>query len=168
MILETLNKDKDNIKKLEEILNKEYNYNFILVNYNNKHLNDYTDVFGLNYTKLVYTDCKNQKSQLPLEDEYFDKNIKENMIFKNIIKPNKIDLKKVNLDNKEYVIKKYNGFILKIIKLVSPMYLYKKDLKGNINNKLELYINNFKRNKIDDFLIYFKSYDILINNMNMK
>ena len=168
MLLETLNNNKDNLKKLEEIMNKDYNYNFIIVNHNNKYINDYTDQFGLNYSKLIFTDCKNQNNQLPLEDEYFNKQIIENNIFKNILRPVKVDYKKVNLDNREYIIKKYDGFILRITKLVSSSYLFKKDLKGNFNNKLEVYINNFKKNKIDDLLIHFKSYNICISNLNMK
>ena len=165
MILETFDNKKENINQFLDIMNKEYNYNFILVNYNNKFIHDYTDVFGLSYTKLIFTDCKNQQTQIPLEDENFNNLMKE---FKNIIKPNKVDLKKVNLSNNEYVIKKYDGFILRITKLVSSDYLYKKDLKGNSNNKLEIYINNFKKNKIDELLKHFKSYNIFLYNMNMK
>lgn len=165
MILETFDNKKENINQFLDIMNKEYNYNFILVNYNNKFIHDYTDVFGLSYTKLIFTDCKNQQTQIPLEDENFNNLMKE---FKNIIKPNKVDLKKVNLSDNEYVIKKYDGFILRITKLVSSDYLYKKDLKGNSNNKLEIYINNFKKNKIDELLKHFKSYNIFLYNMNMK
>ncbi len=168
MILETFNNKKENINQFQDIMNKEYNYNFILVNYNNKFIHDYTDIFGLSYTKLIFTDCKNQETQLPLEDENFNNLIKENVMFKNIIKPNKVDLKKVNLNGNEYIIKKYDGFILRITKLVSSDYLYKKDLKGNTNNKLEIYINNFKKNKIDELLKHFKSYNIFLYNMNMK
>ena len=168
MILETFDNKKENINLFQDVMNKEYNYNYILVNYNNKFIHDYTDVFGLSYTKLIFTDCKNQETQLPLEDENYNNLIKENVIFKNIIKPNKIDLKKVNLNNNEYIIKKYDGFILRITKLVSSDYLYKKDLKGNSNNKLEIYINNFKKNKIDELLKHFKSYNIYLYNMNMK
>ena len=165
MILETFDNKKENINQFLDIMNKENNYNFILVNYNNKFIHDYTDIFGLSYTKLIFTDCKNQETQIPLEDEKFNNSMKE---FKNIIKPNKVDLKKVNLNNNEYVIKKYDGFILRITKLVSSDYLYKKDLKGNSNNKLEIYINNFKKNKIDELLKHFKSYNIYLYNMNMK
>ncbi len=168
MILETFDNKKENINLFQDVMNKEYNYNYILVNYNNKFIHDYTDVFGLSYTKLIFTDCKNQETQLPLEDENYNNLIKENIIFKNIIKPNKIDFKKVNLNNNEYIIKKYDGFILRITKLVSSDYLYKKDLKGNSNNKLEIYINNFKKNKIDELLKHFKSYNIYFYNMNMK
>jgi hypothetical protein len=168
MILETFDNKKENINLFQDIMNKEYNYNYILVNYNNKFIHDYTDIFGLSYTKLIFTDCKNQETQLPLEDENYNNLIKENIIFKNIIKPNKIDFKKVNLNNNEYIIKKYDGFILRITKLVSSDYLYKKDLKGNSNNKLEIYINNFKKNKIDELLKHFKSYNIYFYNMNMK
>ena len=168
MLLETLNNNKENLKKLEDIMNKENNYNFILVNYKNKFIKDYTDVFGLNYTKLIYTDCKNQETQLPLEDENFNKIISEDIIFKNIIKPSKIDYKKVNLNNKEYIIKKYDGFILRITKLVSSDYLFKKDLKGNFNNNLEVYIHNFKKNKLDDLLMNLKSYNVVLYNLNMK
>ena len=105
MILETFDNKKENINQFLDIMNKEYNYNFILVNYNNKFIHDYTDVFGLSYTKLIFTDCKNQQTQIPLEDENFNNLMKE---FKNIIKPNKVDLKKVNLSDNEYVIKKYD------------------------------------------------------------
>jgi len=168
MLLETFDNNKENLKKLENNMNKENNYNFILVNYKNKYIKDYTDVFGLNYTKLIYTDCKNQETQLPLEDENFNKFISEDNTFKNILKPNKVDYKKVNLNNKEYIIKKYDGFILKITKLVSSDYLFKKDLKGNFNNALEVYIYNFKKNKLDDLLMHLKSYNIVLYNLNMK
>ena len=168
MLLETFNDNKENLKKLENNMNKENNYNFILVNYKNKYIKDYTDVFGLNYTKLIYTDCKNQETQLPLEDENFNKFISEDNTFKNILKPNKVDYKKVNLNNKEYIIKKYDGFILRITKLVSSDYLFKKDLKGNFNNALEIYIHNFKKNKLDDLLMHLKSYNIVLYNLNMK
>jgi hypothetical protein len=168
MILETFNNNMEDVIKLQDIMNIKYNYNFILVNYNNRYIHDYTNIFGLNYTKLIFTDSKYQESQIPLEDENFNNLIKDNVIFKNIIKPNKIDIKKVNLEHNEYIIKKYDGFLLKIIKLVSSDYLYKKDLKGNTTNKLEVYINNFKKNKIDELLKHFKSYNIYIQNMNMK
>lgn len=168
MILETFNNKMEDVIKLQDIMNIKYNYNFILVNYNNRYIHDYTNIFGLNYTKLIFTDSKYQESQIPLEDENFNNLIKDNVIFKNIIKPNKIDIKKVNLEYNEYIIKKYDGFLLKIIKLVSSDYLYKKDLKGNTTNKLEVYINNYKKNKIDELLKHFKSYNIYIQGMNMK
>ena len=64
MILETFDNKKENINLFQDIMNKEYNYNYILVNYNNKFIHDYTDVLGLSYTKLIFTDCKNQETQL--------------------------------------------------------------------------------------------------------
>jgi len=104
----------------------------------------------------MFTEAKNQNNQIEVVDEKFNLFLTTNT-FKNIFKPIKISYNKIKLENNEnsYIYKKYDGFIIKIIKLVSPLYLYKKDLKGNYRTNLESCINNFKLNRIDEYLNHF-------------
>jgi len=48
------------LDEFEKNLNKEYNYNFLIIHHKNKFINEYNELFGNNYKKLVFTNAKYQ------------------------------------------------------------------------------------------------------------
>ena len=139
------------LDEFEKHLNTNYNYNFIIVHHNNKYIVDYTNIFKDNkYSKLIFTDSKDKTNQMPVYDDKFDNYLIDK---KNLLKPKQVKLSDINLSYlNTYVYKIYDGYLIKIHKLVTNMYMKMKELNGNYQTNLEVYIYNFQKNRIDEFV----------------
>lgn len=152
------------LENFEKLLDKNYNYYFVIVDYNNRNLVDYSKEFGMNYSKLFMTSIRRQSDLVEvLSDDllkltcefkkypniaYISPLSKDKLDINNLIKTNENKL----FEYESYIVKEYHGNMTKLTKLVSSKYVNLKNLKGNYGTPLEIYVNCFQKDQLDHYL----------------
>jgi hypothetical protein len=150
MFIDVLNKENITFNDFVEKLNPEYGYYFILIHHKNKHVIDYSQQFGKEYTKLCLVFVRNKETQIEINDYKLDN-------YENIFKPEKMTMDEFANENQKLSIDvNVEGIIIKTI-------------KDNKNYLLKLQTNSYQFCKaIGENSNIFKGYLYLYQNEKLK
>jgi hypothetical protein len=150
MFIDVLNKENITFNDFVEKLNPEYGYYFILIHHKNKHVIDYSQQFGKEYTKLCLVFVRNKETQIEINDYKLDN-------YENIFKPEKMTMDEFANENQKLSIDvNVEGIIIKTV-------------KDNKNYLLKLQTNSYQFCKaIGENSNIFKGYLYLYQNEKLK
>jgi hypothetical protein len=174
MFIEVLSKDGTTFEDFTNKLNPEYGYYFILIHYENKHIIDYSKIFGDNYTKLCLAFIRNKEDQIEVSLDNF-------VFTENIFKSDRLTFEQFEEENKNLSINvEHEGIIVKtdsnLIKLQTQSYQFSKALGPESNiykgylylyqiDILKSYIENNKEHnnlsKISNPYKQYETFDII-------
>jgi len=118
MFMDVLNKENISFDDFVNKLNQDLGYYFVLIHHKNKHVIDYTQHFGHEYTKLCLVFVRNKNDQ-------FEINYELDTIYNNIFKPEKMTMEEFANENQQLTINiNVEGIIIKTIKN-NKNYLFK-------------------------------------------
>lgn len=174
MFMDVLKKDNITFEEFTAKLNPNHGYYFILIHYENKHIIDYSKIFGNNYTKLCLAFIRNKDEQEEISADDFETS-------ENIFKPEKITFEEFERENKNLNVNvEHEGIIVKtnnnLIKLQTQSYQFSKALGQESNiykgylylyqiDILKSYIENNKEHnnlsKISNPYKQYETFDII-------
>ena len=176
MFEETILQDFNSIEEFYNILNKDYNYHFVLVHWENKNIVDYTEEFGEQYKKLGLALVRDKDMNI-----IDTSNINEVLNLKSIFIPKEYDdySQSMNLLNNEIdymnrpklegvIVKVKNNNDVLIIKLQTNHYQFYKAM-GLEEHLYRGFLNLYQKDKLLNFFQnneYNFKYSKLINPHN--
>jgi hypothetical protein len=174
MFEETILQDFNNVDEFYNLLNKDYNYHFVLVHWENKNIVDYTEELGDNYKKLVLALVRDK--EMKVMDNL--NNILPNLDnITSVFIPKEYDNLEVLDEHLDYMSKpKTEGVIVKvknnddilIIKLQTNHYQFYKAM-GLEHHLYKGFLNLYQKDKLLNFFEnneYNHKYSKLINPHN--
>ena len=174
MFEETILQDFDNVEDFYNLLNKDYNYHFVLVHWENKNIVDYTEELGNNYKKLVVALVRDKEMRV-IDD--LNKILPNLDNIKSVFIPKEYDNLEVLDEQLDYMSKpKTEGVIVKvknnedilIIKLQTNHYQFYKAM-GLEQHLYKGFLNLYQKDKLLNFFEnneYNFKYSKLINPHN--
>ena len=161
MFMNVINKENMTFDEFVSKLDPNLGYYFILIHYKNKHVIDYTNFFGENYTKLCLVFVRNKETQMEVD------NYELNIPYEHIFKPVKMTMEEFANENQQLSVDiNVEGIIIKtfkdnknyLFKLQTNSYQFCKAIgrddniiKGYLylyqNDSLKKYIENNKDHK---------------------
>jgi hypothetical protein len=171
MFEETILQDFNSIDDFCNLLNKDYNYHFVLVHWENKNIVDYTDELGVNYKKLAVALVRDKEMKV------VEPNISNLDNLKSIFIPKEYDSLEMLDEQIDYMSKpKTEGIIIKvknnddvlIIKLQTNHYQFYKSM-GLEQHLYKGFLNLYQKDKLVSFFEnneYNFKYSKLINPNN--
>jgi len=164
MFMDVINKENITFDEFVNKLDKNLGYYFILIHYKNKHIIDYTQEFGDDYTKLCLVFVRNNESQCEVTNYELNN-------YTHIIKPSKITMEEFANQNKQLSINiDMEGIIIKtvkdnknyLIKLQTNSYQFCKAI-GNDSNILKGYLYLYQNDSLKKYIKNNKNLDRIIN-----
>jgi hypothetical protein len=155
LFMSVINKENITFDEFVEKLNPDYGYYFILIHHKNKHIIDYTNQFGENYTKLCLVFVRDKTTQSEINDYELNK-------YDNIFKPDKMTMEDFANENQKLSVDiNIEGIIIKtnkdnknyLFKLQTNSYQFSKAIGHNSNifkGYLYLYQNGTLKNYIEN------------------
>lgn len=133
MFIDVLTKDDLTFDSFVEKLNPKYGYHFVLIHNNNKHIINYTNLFGFDYTKLCLVFVRDNETQNEVDEVitgYSNIFIPEKKTMEEFAEENKkLD---INIDSEGIIIKLlHDGNIL--LKLQTISYQFCKAMSPDSN-----------------------------------
>jgi len=119
MFMDVINKENITFDEFVNNLNINLGYYFILIHHKNKHIIDYSQQFGENYTKLCLVFVRDKITQNEINENYYQFN------YQHIFKPEKVTIEDFAIENQQLSINvNVEGIIIKTIK-DNKNYLFK-------------------------------------------
>ena len=155
MFEETILQDFNNVNEFYDLLNKDYNYHFVLVHWENKNIVDYTEELGNNYKKLVVALVRNKEMKIIDNVQSILPDLSNN----SIIIPKEYDNLELLDEHLDYMSKpKIEGVIIKvknkedimIIKLQTNHYQFYKAM-GLEQHLYKGFLNLYQKDKLISF-----------------
>jgi hypothetical protein len=175
MFEETILQDFNSVDEFCNLLNKDYNYHFVLVHWENKNIVDYTEELGVNYKKLVVALVRDKEMKVVDDIKIVLQTSFDNL--KSIIIPTEYDSLEMLDEQIDYMSKpKTEGVIVKvknnddvlIIKLQTNHYQFYKAM-GLEQHLYKGFLNLYQKDKLVSFFEnneYNFKYSKLINPNN--
>jgi hypothetical protein len=164
----------ENFNDFCNTLNKNKSYYYTLIHYNNKHIIDYTDIFGDNYMKLCLASIRNN---MLCEENIYINPIYSNDCYtstcfitdlnynlNNFFRSNQIVYDKSLCEG--VIIRSFDPVMNKY-KLIKLQYLTYQFHQHKINNLYISLLFLYQNNKLNDYILYYNLYqNININNIS--
>ena len=150
MFMDVIKKENITFDEFVSKLNPDYGYYFILIHHKNKHVINYSEQFGSDYTKLCLVFVRDKETQCELNDYEFND-------YQHIFKPEKTTMDEFSAENNKLTVNvNTEGIIIKTV-------------KDNKNYLFKLQTNSYQFNKaIGPDSNIFKGYLYLYQNGTLK
>jgi hypothetical protein len=172
MFMDVINKENITFDDFVSKLDTELGYYFILIHHKNKHVIDYTQQFGQDYSKLCLVFVRNKDTQYEINNYQLNTN------YQHIFNPEKMTMEDFSNENQQLTINvNIEGIIIKtekdnknyLLKLQTNSYQFCKAIGHNSNiikGYLYLYQNGSLKNYIENNKDH-KNIDKIINPYNV-